>query len=113
AFEMARQLEAAGERVPVLALLDSKIAGPTVTGVRGWLRRGERLVHTALVNARYIVRMGPVPFLAKKLNNWSMRVRIHAWRKRNARAGGVVGAGSLNVEEAFLIGMRTYRAGVY
>jgi amino acid adenylation domain-containing protein len=113
AFEMARQLDAVGERVSILALLDSKIAAPSVRGLAGLVQRGYRLQHVLACNCRYVLRMGLLPFLAKKLNNWSMRARIHSWRRRNASAGGVVGAGSLNVEEAFLVAMRSYRPDSY
>ncbi len=105
AFEMARKLRAMGERVDVLALLDTKIDAPLHSGLAASSQRLSRWARTIEFNSRYALHIGLGPFLGKKLKNWRMRGNIRRWlmKKRLGRDPGM-----LDAEEAFLLALRTY-----
>lgn len=100
AFEMARQLQAAGEQVPVLALLEGEMeCARTIGTARLWWR-------TARFNVRYALHIGPRRFFARKFRNWKMQARIHflPWKNNPSL---------LNTEEAFMVALKNYVAQPY
>jgi aspartate racemase len=104
AFEMARKLQETGEQVGVLALLDTKIDGPTDSSVAA--RAFSRWLRTTDFNVRYAFHIGLGRFLTQKVKNFGMRVNIRTWMMKH-RAG--LTPGTLNAEEAFLLALRHYR----
>jgi thioesterase domain-containing protein len=99
AYEMARQLQAGGQDVAVLALLDTKIDSPG--------KSGERLVRTVAFNVRYAFHIGIGTFLRQKAKNWRMRANIRMWSTKQA-FGQNTASCVLGVEEAFLLALRNY-----
>jgi thioesterase domain-containing protein len=106
AYEMARQLHAAGQKIAVLALLDTKIDGPAEHGDASE-RRAAALVRTVRFNVRYAFHIGPGVFARQKLKNWRMRAHIRSWMVRQS-LGLHPDRRSLDVEEAFLLALRYY-----
>jgi len=107
AYEMARQLHAAGQKVSVLALLDTKIDAPAANaGTASW-RAIQRLVRTVGFNVRYVFHIGLGRFARQKAKNWRMRANIRLWSTIQA-LGQTGGARRLDVEEAFLLALRNY-----
>lgn len=105
AFEMARVLQAAGERVDILALLDTKIESRAESSLAASTQRLSRLVRTIHFNIHYSLQIGPGPFLAAKVKNTKMRSGIRLWLTRKALG---LNPGVLDAEEAFLLALRTY-----
>jgi thioesterase domain-containing protein len=100
AFEMARQLNAIGEQVPLLALLEGEMeCARTSARAMHWWR-------TILFNARYAAQLGLANFVVKKFRNWRRRahIRFLPWRENPSL---------LDAEEAFMVAMRNYTAGPY
>jgi len=107
AYEMARQLQAAGQKVSVLALLDTKIDAPAGNaGTASW-RAIQRFVRTIGFNVRYAFHIGFGPFARQKAKNWRMRANIRLWSTTQA-LGQIPSARGLDVEEAFLLALRNY-----
>ncbi len=105
AFEMARKLREAGERVDVLALLDTRIDSPAPSSLAASSQRLSRWVRTIEFNTRYAFHIGWGPFLEKKLKNWRMRGNIRRWLMKKQLGAN---PGMLDAEEAFLLALRTY-----
>jgi amino acid adenylation domain-containing protein len=100
-LEIARRIRQAGGSV-VLTLIDTVIAAP-VAGThsaksRLWLESG-RLIKR---NYFYLRHRGVRSFAARKISNWSMRVRL-------SRPATAWAANALNVEEAFLLALSQYK----
>ncbi len=110
AFEMARQLQAAGQEVGVLALLDSKMEGGTDNAADAFAARGSRWMRTMRFNIHYAWQIGMGAFLRRKLQNWGMRWSIFAWQLRQ-RCG--LEAATLDAEEAFLYALRRFHVQPY
>ena len=108
AYEMARQLDAAGQKVSVLALLDTKIDGPAETHGKASWRALQRLTRTVGFNLRYALHIGFGPFARQKAKNWRMRANIRFWSAKKAL--GQASGDGLGVEEAFLFALRNYVA---
>jgi amino acid adenylation domain-containing protein len=104
AFEMARQLRAAGQQVAILALLDSQIHDPNQSGVAA---SKERFTRTVAFNVRYAFHIGLLSFARQKLKNLRMRANIRIWTTKNS-LGLKPSANMLDVEEAFLLALRHY-----
>ncbi|HEY6390560.1 MAG TPA: amino acid adenylation domain-containing protein [Bryobacteraceae bacterium] len=104
AFEMARQLRAAGQQVAILALLDSRIDNPNQSGVAA---SKERFTRTVAFNIRYAFHTGLLSFARQKLKNLRMRANIRIWTIKNS-LGFKPSARTLDVEEAFLLALRNY-----
>jgi aspartate racemase len=104
AFEMARQLRAAGQQVAILALLDSQINDPNQSGVAA---SKERFTRTVAFNIRYAFHIGLLSFAGQKLKNLRMRANIRIWTIKNS-LGLKPSANLLDVEEAFLLALRNY-----
>lgn len=106
AFEMAHQLEAAGQRVAMLALLDTEVppfqrkGDSPATRLRRWSR-------TLQVNLRYASRMRVPEFLIRKSSNFRMRSKLLVWSIRE-RLGLEIKPSRLSAEEGFLLAMRRY-----
>ncbi len=98
AFEMARQLRAAGRQVAILALLDTQIDN---AGSK------ERFTRTVAFNIRYAFHIGLFAFARQKMKNWRMRANIRLWTIKNS-LGLKPSARTLDVEEAFLLALRNY-----
>jgi amino acid adenylation domain-containing protein len=104
AFEMARQLRAAGQQVAILALLDSPIDNPNQSGVAA---SKERFTRTVVFNIRYAFHTGLLSFARQKIKNFRMRANIRLWTIKNS-LGFKPSARTLGVEEAFLLALRNY-----
>jgi thioesterase domain-containing protein len=104
AYEMARQLCARGQRVAVLALLDTPVS---ITADPAAARRIARWIRTVRFNARYAFHIGLATFARQKLRNWRMRGRIRLWTLCH-RLTGRADPTDLGVEEAFLVALRDY-----
>ncbi len=119
AFEIASQLEAAGERVALLLLLDSNPHGvlrtlPRAAYFRGLLRRqagrillhGRELLRLSLPEKRRYVT-GGLRTIKRKLGNRWWQVRYKAYEK----FGQPVPQAFLNVKEAGYLALRQYLPG--
>ncbi len=106
AFEMAHQLEAVGQHVAMLALLDTEVppfqrkGGSPAARLRHWARTFE-------VNLRYASRMRVPEFLVRKSSNFRMRSKLLVWGIRE-RLGLEIQPSRLSAEEGFLLAMRRY-----
>jgi amino acid adenylation domain-containing protein len=105
AFEMARQLQRAGEETALLALLDTQMGTPDVIGAASSefsaLSRWRRVL---LLNLRGIRRTNWIEFAGLKMRNWGMAFHIWAYGK---------GFGRLNTWEAFMLALRRYQPKPY
>jgi thioesterase domain-containing protein len=112
AYEMARQLRAQGQKVAVLALLDTpaEITGDPFGEASGRLLA--RWIRIIRFNALYAFRVGLATFAGYKIRNWRMRGRIRLWTLRAAMTGHADPT-RLNVEEAFLVALRNYTPAPY
>jgi len=104
AFEMARQLRAAGQQVAILALLDTQIGNASQSRIAA---SKERLTRTVAFNIRYAFHIGLASFARQKMKNWRMRANIRLWIIKNS-LGVNPSARALDVEEAFLLALRNY-----
>jgi len=113
AFEMARQLRAAGETVAMLALLDAKNHVPLRHAASSALStRGATLVRTVRFNLRYAFHIGLGAFSRQKLKNWRLRAQLRLWTTKRSLGLNPDSRG-LGVEEAFLFALRNYRPQPY
>jgi thioesterase domain-containing protein len=104
AFEMARQLRAAGQEVAILALLDSRVESAKQSTIEA---SKERLTRTVAFNLRYAFHIGLLTFARQKFRNLRMRANIRLWTIKNS-LGVKPSARALDVEEAFLLALRNY-----
>jgi amino acid adenylation domain-containing protein len=104
AFEMARQLRAAGQEVAILALLDSRVESAKQSTIEA---SKERVTRTIAFNLRYAFHIGLLTFIRQKFRNLRMRANIRFWTIKNS-LGVKPSARSLDVEEAFLLALRNY-----
>ena len=111
AYEMARQLHAAGQQVAVLALLDTKVDGPVENAKQASLQAVRRFVRTVGFNVRYAFHIGIGPFARQKVKNWRIRANIRLWSTQKAL--GQTTGNHLGVEEAFLFALRNYKPEPY
>ncbi len=104
AFEMVRQLTAAGHEVALLALLDTSIQSQdkmqSNSRVGNWLGTVRR-------NVRYATRMAPRDYVARKVKNVRTRVVLSNWELRESM-GLANDEMHLDAEEAFMLAMRRY-----
>ncbi len=112
AFEVAHQLEQAGQRVGLVGLIDSNLTS-SLAGTarqRGLWAAVMQASHVVRWNLWYSTQIGLGSFLQKKIRNSMLNLRIAGsallrmltpWRKNNE----VI---RLSVEEAFLRAMRRY-----
>lgn len=105
AFEMARILQAAQQRVDVLALLDTKIESKAGSNFAASSQRLSRWTRTLRFNFHYSFQIGLGPFFKAKLKNTKLRTGIRLWLLRKALG---LNPGVLDAEEAFLLALRTY-----
>jgi amino acid adenylation domain-containing protein len=115
AYEMARQLHEAGERVPFLALFDSYVEAAGGYWLKSFYsQRALRMSLLALrISWRSIKDEGFFPVLAKKLRNMGVNIRIMVWLllgKISGRAKVVEGVYPkfLSPHEAFTRAIRVY-----
>jgi len=120
AYEMARQLHEAGERVPFLALFDSYVEAAGGYWLKSFYsERALRMSLLALrVSWRSIKEEGFFPVLAKKLRNMGVNIRIMIWLllgKISGRATTDDGVSPkfLSPHEAFTRAIRVYSPGPY
>lgn len=108
AFEMARQLQAEGETVATLALLDSKInAGQQASSTGSSTIQFARFASTAKANARYAMRMSAGAFLKRKAKNLKMRAAVRMAQIKSALHIASP-ASHLGAEEGFILALRRY-----
>jgi amino acid adenylation domain-containing protein len=112
AFEMARQLEAAGEPVASLLLLDSALDG--LENARQDAKPGRALARRVALHGGNLLRLGPRDgaryvaglwrTLRRKMGNrwWQTRYRLYEWR------GVPVPQSFRNVKEAAYFAVRRY-----
>ena len=106
ALEMARQLQAAGQPVGMLALLDTEIVTTSPTQAAGAARPGDWW-RMARINLRYASRMKLLEYVGKKSFNLRMRLKLFAWSARE-RLGLSIDPAALNAEEGFLLACKRY-----
>ncbi len=115
AYEMARQLHAAGERVPFLALFDSYVEAAGGYWLKSFYsKRAFRMSLMALRVSWHSIKMeGVVPVLSSKLRNMAVNIRIMVWLllgrisgKKTGREG--VQPRFLSPHEAFTRAIRIY-----
>jgi amino acid adenylation domain-containing protein len=106
AYEMAQQLEAAGQHVATLALLDTLVLTRHLKdGPLG--RRLRHAARTIRMNLRYAWRMSLPEFVKRKSSNVRMRSRLLLWAI-GERFGRRIQPSRLTAEEAFLLALRRY-----
>ena len=105
AFEMARILRDSGERVGMLAFLDTKVESRAESHLAASTELFSRLVRTLRFNTAYVFQIGLPSFLETKLKNMRLRWNIRLWLLRKALH---LPPGALDAEEAFLAALRTY-----
>ncbi len=120
AYEMARQLHEAGERVPFLALFDSYVEAAGGYWLKSFYsRRALKMSLLALrVSWRSIKDEGFFPVLGKKLRNMGVNIRIMIWLllgkiSGRAEAHDGVHPEFLSPHEAFTRAIRVYSPGPY
>ncbi|HEY4089084.1 MAG TPA: non-ribosomal peptide synthetase [Bryobacteraceae bacterium] len=105
AFEMARQLQKAGDDVSLLILLDTQIGSPDDMGAAapdfGPAQRWRRKL---LLNLRAVGQTNWRVFAGYKIRNW--RMALHLWQHRR-------GSRRLNPWEAFMLALRRYQPKPY
>jgi amino acid adenylation domain-containing protein len=120
AYEMARQLHNAGERVAFLALFDSYV---DVAGGY-WLksfysRRAMRMSLLALKSSWHLIKTeGLLSVLGKKFQNMGVNIRIMVWLmlghiSGRQKSGTAAHPRFLNPHEAFTRAIRAYSPGPY
>ena len=117
AFEMACQLERAGNSVALLVLLDATTEPPLFSLLQHgrFSEASRRLGRVVRWNISYLRRSGPTAFARKKAHNFRMNLRIVAFNakraiSKRARSGA---AAQLPVEDAFLFALGQYRPGKF
>ena len=107
AFEMARLLQAQGQQISILALLDSELelplsarSGSVLHSLRGALRM-------ARFNLRYAARIPAFSFVRRKAKNLYMRATLRLWRIREV-LGLHNDPSNLGPEEGFMLALRHY-----
>jgi amino acid adenylation domain-containing protein len=114
AYEMARQLQQAGERVQFLALVDSYVEAAGGYWMKAlYSRRAMRMSLLALrVSWQSIWEEGLIPVFRKKVRNMTVNLRIMAWllmgKLVGSRDGNQPQARFLSPHEAFTQAIRVY-----
>ena len=115
AYEMARQLHEAGERVPFLALFDSYVDAAGGYWMKSFYsKRALRMSILALRSSWHGIQSeGVVSVLGKKLQNMGVNIRIMAWVLLGKIAGKAESGEAkvphfLNPHEAFTRAIRVY-----
>jgi thioesterase domain-containing protein len=90
-----------------LALLDTKIDAPAGSARKASRRIVQRCARTVNFNVKYAIHIGVKPFLRQKTKNWRIRMHIRLWSAQKA-LGRVPDASLLDVEEAFVLALRSY-----
>jgi amino acid adenylation domain-containing protein len=114
AFEMARQLESAGERVDFLALIDAFASAPIDTPGAGAVlhHMGRRLALNARLLARQNGARMPSYFLERgQTVKRRISYRFWVWRRRLFRAGRLLEPDAF--EPAGYYAIKSYRPGLY
>ncbi len=121
AFEMARQLEAAGEQVGLLALIDAFASAPleTLPGLRGARAALPYLGQRLALRARHLAHLGsadPLAALIRHGHSLQRRVLMRCWLWRRRWQRFSAGADALPVdvsEHAGYCAIRSYRPKPY
>jgi amino acid adenylation domain-containing protein len=112
AYEMARQLHLAGERVPFLALFDSYVEAAGGYWLKAFYsKRALRMSLLALKASWHGIQTeGLLPILGNKFRNLGVNIRIAAWLVLGKIAGRGEAAHPrfLNPHEAFTRAIRVY-----
>ncbi len=115
AYEMARQLHEAGERVPFLALFDSYVEAAGGYWLKSFYsKRAMRMSLLALKSSWHLIKTeGLLSVLGKKFQNLGVNIRIMVWMLLGKISGRKKsGAGAhpqfLNPHEAFTRAIRVY-----
>jgi thioesterase domain-containing protein len=115
AYEMARQLHEAGERVPFLALFDSYVEAAGGYWLKSFYsKRAFRMSLLALRVSWHSMKMeGVVPVLTTKLRNMAVNIRIMVWLLLGRISGKTIGREAvqprfLSPHEAFTRAIRIY-----
>jgi amino acid adenylation domain-containing protein len=106
AFEMAHQLKAAGQKVNMLALLDTLVVTPHLAE-SPLAMRIQHWAATLKMNLRYASRMRLPEFITRKSSNFRMRSKLLALGIAE-RLGVKIAPSKLSAEEGFLLAMRRY-----
>jgi aspartate racemase len=118
AYEMAQQLNRAGEQVAIVILFDSSLARSVVASLRAheYGHAAARALRIASWNLRYLARTNLRTFITQKVKNFRANLRILLCEMRNASQKSVDPANSSNfftIEEAFLKALDSYIAEPY
>jgi amino acid adenylation domain-containing protein len=115
AFEVASQLEGAGQTVALIGLIDSNLRSSVANTMRthGLGAASSHAYHVIRWNLWYATQIGVGNFLAKKIRNTSLNLRIVGFSFLNRLRGqrATTRRMRLSVEEAFLKALRRYTPG--
>jgi thioesterase domain-containing protein len=115
AYEMARQLHEAGERVPFLALFDSYVEAAGGYWMKSFYsKRAMRMSLLALKSSWHLIKTeGLLSVLRKKFQNLGVNIRIMVWMllgniSGRQKSGAAAHPQFLNPHEAFTRAIRVY-----